>query len=91
MCRPLKYRYDGRGSARERGYDWQWKQVRGLYLRQHPLCEDCEEEGRIVLAEMVHHIVSVVNAPELRLVFSNLRSLCWVCHGKYEESPSDFF
>ena len=59
-------------------------------MRQHPLCEDCEAAGRVVAAEMVHHIVPVVEAPELRLLFSNLRSLCIVCHGKYAESAVSF-
>jgi 5-methylcytosine-specific restriction protein A len=45
---------------------------------QDPCCEDCLP--RITPAVDVHHIRKIADAPELRLVMSNLMSLCKPCH-----------
>lgn len=71
-----------RGSARERGYDGTWERLRKMYLREHPLCEDCLEEGKLEPATEVHHKEKVKDHPELRLVWSNLRALSKECHSK---------
>lgn len=71
-----------RGSARQRGYDSTWEKLRRMYLREHPLCEDCLEEGKIEPATEVHHKEKVKDRPELRLVWSNLRALSKECHSK---------
>lgn len=71
-----------RGSARERGYDKTWERLRKMYLREHPLCEDCLEEEKIEPATEVHHKQKVKDHPELRLVKSNLRALSKECHSK---------
>ena len=44
-----------RGSAHARGYDRDWQAVRLAYLREHPICEDCEARGRVAPAALVHH------------------------------------
>ncbi|MHB1651403.1 MAG: HNH endonuclease [Desulfitobacteriaceae bacterium] len=71
-----------RGSARERGYDGTWKRLRKMYLREHPLCEDCLEQGRLEPATEVHHKEKVREHPELRLAISNLRALSKECHSR---------
>ena len=49
----------------------------------HPLCELCEEEGRVVAAVDVHHIHSpFVEGMEYALDAFNLLSLCKECHGR---------
>ncbi|MGE4297025.1 MAG: HNH endonuclease signature motif containing protein [Desulfovibrionaceae bacterium] len=45
-----------RGSAASRGYDSKWRQARAAYLRKHPLCIQCQAEGRAVAATVVDHI-----------------------------------
>ena len=40
------------------------------------------------MAEVVDHIKTISEAPELRLVWSNLRSLCKVCHDKHTLSQT---
>lgn len=63
-----------------------WKRLRDAHLREHPLCEVCELEGRVTLAEDCHHIVSFTkgrNELEMKtLAFdpNNLISLCKGCH-----------
>lgn len=69
--------YDrARGTACKRGYDRQWRNVRAAYLEEHPLCA-CGEP-----ATLVDHIVKVRDAPQLRLVKSNLQGMCRVCHAE---------
>lgn len=54
----------------------------------NPLCEECEERGRITPVDDVHHIVSFMSTDDplerLRLAFDfdNLMSLCDGCHAK---------
>lgn len=69
-----------RGSKQKRGYGDAWPKVRAAKLSADPLCEDCKEAKRVIVAREVHHIVKIKDAPELRLVMSNLRSLCDPCH-----------
>lgn len=70
-----------------------WKELRAWKLQHFPLCERCEEEGFIVSAVDVHHIVPVESADPNdqrameRLAFdpNNLRSLCIPCHIKIHQ------
>ena len=65
-----------------------WRDCRGRQLRQHPLCEMCEQEGRIRLAEEVHHIRPIESMSDAismeRLAYDpgNLMSICRECHHK---------
>jgi 5-methylcytosine-specific restriction protein A len=47
-----------RGTAHERGYTSAWSRARSHYLRAHPLCVRCEQEGIVAAAAVVDHIVS---------------------------------
>jgi len=68
-----------RGGAAQRGYDSVWQLLRLTYLHQHPICEQCQQNGLIVPAVLVHHIVPIKDGGA-RLDPSNLRSLCQSCH-----------
>lgn len=63
-----------------------WKRLRDAHLREHPLCEVCELEGRVTLAEDCHHWISFTeghNEMEMKtLAFdpNNLSALCKLCH-----------
>lgn len=69
-----------RGSSTQRGYDARWQSFRAWFIRRHPLCEDCREEGRLTATKEVHHLRKVKDHPELRLVESNCRALCTPHH-----------
>lgn len=62
----------------------QWKKAREIaMMRCYGLCQDCLENGKIVKADMVHHIKPLRQHPELALDQNNLRPLCNACHAKY--------
>jgi len=65
-----------RGSATSRGYDERWRRARASFLASHPLCVECEAEGRVTAATVVDHVVSIRVAPHRRLDPTNLRAMC---------------
>lgn len=72
-----------------------WRRLRLWYLSRHPLCEDCEDRGRIRPATEVHHIVPIDSCPDVggkrKLAYDprNLRALCKDCHhAAHEEMES---
>ena len=76
---PLHQYTDDRESAGARGYDSRWRKVRERYLRQHPLCERHDKQGRAVVATMVHHINPISDGGK-RYDPDNLMALCFSCH-----------
>jgi len=89
-----------RGTAAERGYDSKWAKARGFYLREHPLCVNCELNQRIVAASVVDHTVphklkdAIDSGDEVRITraralfwdSSNWSSLCDHCHNTVAQS-----
>jgi len=69
-----------RGSAASRGYDNAWRRLREAKLKADPVCWWCQSLGRLTAANTVDHIVPISERPDLRLVWSNLRSGCKPCH-----------
>jgi len=60
-----------------------WKKVRRLALiRDNHCCVKCHEEGRVVRASHVDHILELQDSWELRSELTNLQSLCIPCHTK---------
>ena len=53
-----------------------WKQLSMHMRRLHPVCQRCNED----LADHVHHIVPLSQAPALAFELSNLEALCRRCH-----------
>jgi 5-methylcytosine-specific restriction protein A len=73
-------RVQPRRSAADRGYDATWRRLRRVHLVGEPYCRMCAAAGRIVVADVVDHIIPVRVRPDLRLDISNLQSLCASCH-----------
>lgn len=63
-----------------------WRRLRHDMLREHPLCQMCESEGRERFATEVHHIrpIESIDDKELQrnLAFDrdNLMCVCHECH-----------
>lgn len=51
---------------------------RKRWLYDHPLCEECERQGRVTAATVPDHIVALVNGG--KDTEDNLQSLCTECH-----------
>ncbi len=71
-----------RPQSRTRGYDRQWELLARSFRVEFPLCRMCLDAGVTRAAALVDHIVPVVIDPSLRLEWSNLQSLCRLCHAK---------
>jgi 5-methylcytosine-specific restriction endonuclease McrA len=66
--------------------DKRWRKLRGIKLRNNPLCERCEENNRTTAAIEVHHIIpfdwgiSKQDKEDLAFDYDNLKSVCDPCH-----------
>ena len=80
-CEQHKHqRFYNRVNSGLRGYDHAWHKVRKIKIRHDPCCQICEQHNVDTIATVVHHIKEIETHPELRLVMSNLMSLCHDCH-----------
>lgn len=79
-----------RASGWRRGYDGAWAKARAVHLQREPLCRFCREQGKVVAATVVDHIVPIAERPDLRLDHSNLRSLCKPCHDSRTAAEQGF-
>lgn len=61
-----------------------WRKVRAMKLAANPLCETCEQAGRAVPADVVHHLFPLRDNPEKALRLEYLVSLCHACHNAVE-------
>lgn len=79
-------------SAGSRGYGRAWQKARKEYLTAHPLCVECEKEGRYRKATVVDHIVPHRGDQKLFWDRSNWQSLCKMHHdlktGNEDSNPS---
>ena len=60
-----------------------WQSVRDRKLALNPLCEACEQAGRVTVAKVVHHSIPVKDGTH-KLELRYLVSLCHACHNKIE-------
>ena len=76
----VRYEYEHyrRDPDTKKRYDSRWRKIRALYVKAHPLCEECLKHGRTTPVEQVHHIVPLSDGGTHD--FSNLMSLCKSCH-----------
>ena len=59
-----------------------WRDLRLLKLQMNPICESCKKTGNIKTANVVHHIKTREDFPELSLSIENLESVCVQCHNR---------
>ncbi|WP_195612703.1 HNH endonuclease [[Clostridium] symbiosum] len=69
-----------RATSSGRGYDSRWRRARSRFLKAHPLCVRCQEQGRLVKASVVDHIVPHRGDEKLFWDKSNWQALCKNCH-----------
>ena len=68
-------------------YGRAWKKIRDRYIKAHPLCEECQKDGRLTPAEEVHHIIPLSKGGSNE--YSNLMSLCKSCHSRISAESGD--
>lgn len=73
-----EYEHYRRDPETKKRYDSRWRKIRALYVKTHPLCEECLRHGRTTPVQEVHHIVPLSDGGTHD--FSNLMSLCKSCH-----------
>ena len=77
---PIRIDYGHSKSANERGYTYKWQKASRAYLRAHPLCAECQRNGRYVTATVVDHITPHRGDSKLFWDESNWQPLCKNCH-----------
>lgn len=70
-----RYQRDKEADKFYKSKEWELARQQAL-IRDHGLCQDCLLEQRITTAVPVDHIIPIKVRWDLRLVLSNLRSLC---------------
>ena len=71
--------HDVKGT-KEKGYDSRWRKARGRFLKAHPLCVQCQKQGKLTQATVVDHIVPHRGDQQLFWNESNWQPLCKSCH-----------
>lgn len=74
----FEYNHYRRDAETNKRYGTEWKRIRKMYVKTHPLCETCLQKGLLHPVEEVHHIVPLADGGTND--FSNLMSLCKSCH-----------
>jgi 5-methylcytosine-specific restriction endonuclease McrA len=65
-----------RGSARQRGYTPAWDQASAIHRTAYPLCLGCQAVGRVVVCDVVDHIVPHKGDARLMWDAGNWQSAC---------------
>jgi 5-methylcytosine-specific restriction protein A len=71
-----------RCSAATRGYGSRWRAARSAFLRNNPLCVECQKKGILKAATVVDHIVPHKGDQGLFWDQSNWQALCAHCHSR---------
>lgn len=80
QCKCAKGRSCSNDDVRGKRYPNGWDAFARAFRQQHPLCENCLNEGRTTPATEVHHIVKVSVRPDLVFEERNLMAVCRPCH-----------
>ncbi|MDO4568717.1 MAG: HNH endonuclease signature motif containing protein [Clostridia bacterium] len=71
-----------RGGGAARGYDSRWRKARARFLKAHPLCAECQRQGKLAPATVVDHILPHRGDERLFWDKSNWQPLCKRCHDR---------
>lgn len=82
-----RYEKFDRDPATRRRYGRAWKRIRDRYIAAHPLCEQCQKEGRITPAQEIHHVLPLSCGGTHSE--DNLMALCKPCHSAITAKDGD--
>ena len=80
-------RYERDYTKKHERYGPLWQKIQAMYIREHPLCEQCLQEGRLVEAVHVHHKKPLAEGGTNET--SNLIALCKPCHSRIHAKRGD--
>lgn len=66
-------------------YSYRWQQARAGFLRKHPLCVRCHQQGMAMAATVVDHIVAHKGEMQRFWDRTNWQPLCGNCHNSYKQ------
>lgn len=69
-----------RETSTKRGYDSRWRKARNRFLKVNPLCVKCKDQGKLIKATVVDHIIPHRGDQKLFWDESNWQALCKSCH-----------
>lgn len=78
--RQIKYSKYFRIPEHNKLYDYKWRKIRERYIAEHPICDKCRMDGRIIPATDIHHIKPLREGGTHE--DSNLQALCHACHSR---------
>jgi len=58
-----------------------WRRDSAAFLREHPLCKECERLGRVTAARVCDHIIPIRKGGD-PWNWNNRQALCLKCHAK---------
>lgn len=74
--RNRQYKRDRQDKETQKIYtSTRWRKIREIKLKKNPLCQDCQDEGVIKVADVVDHITPIKQGGAVWSM-DNLRSLC---------------
>ena len=82
-----RYRTYQRDPAINKRYDHRRRKIRNAYIQAHPLCEQCQTQGRVTPAQEVDHIVPLEDGGTHDE--ANLQALCKPCHSSKTARGND--
>jgi 5-methylcytosine-specific restriction protein A len=71
-----------RNTDYSRMYTWNWRKYSSTYLKAHPLCLKCLEDGKLIPATEVDHIIPHKGDKDLFWLEDNHQGLCKPCHSR---------
>lgn len=81
------YRKYERDPQIDKRYGSEWRRIRARYVAEHPLCEQCQKDGRLTPTQEVHHIQPLSKGGTHD--FTNLMALCKPCHSRISALDGD--
>ncbi|MBM7795195.1 HNH endonuclease [Pseudoglutamicibacter cumminsii] len=82
-----RYRTYQLDPAINKRYDHRRRKIRNAYIQAHPLCEQCQTQGRVTPAQEVDHIVPLEDGGTHDE--ANLQALCKPCHSSKTARGND--
>lgn len=79
FCERHRHQHE-RATSKARGYDNRWRIERKRFLKEHPFCERCKVDERLVRATVVDHIKPHRGDQRLFWNRDNWQALCKKCH-----------